>query len=154
MKKNLTIQQKQQMLSFMSIYNLIFDSGALCIFSQSHFVMGRLLIGMKPSNTNNKNTLKKIIEQSTAQLSVQRDGTALNINGQRYKLQVYKLGGWKDVDVDDIRQTGDGYQVKASLGMFSQTDTVPSDTVRSIKMNVGKPEINLGGKTPKKLVKI
>lgn len=63
MKKNLTIQQKQQMLSFMSIYNLIFDSGALCIFSQSHFVMGRLLIGMKPSNTNNKNTLKKIIEQ-------------------------------------------------------------------------------------------
>lgn len=58
----LTIQQ-QQLLCFMERYNIFFDSQALCIFSQSRFVMGQLLIGMNPSNTNNKNTLKKIIEQ-------------------------------------------------------------------------------------------
>jgi hypothetical protein len=59
----LTIQQQKQLLCFMKRYNIFFDSRALCTFSQSRFVMGQLLIGMKPSNTNNKNTLKKIIEQ-------------------------------------------------------------------------------------------
>ncbi len=95
-----------------------------------------------------------ILEQSTSELSVQKDGTHLSINGQKYKLQVYKLGGWKDVNVDYIRQTPNGYQVKASLGIFSQTDIVPTDTINVIKMNVGKPEITLGGKTPKKLIKL
>ena len=60
--EKLTIQQ-QQLLCFMERYNIFFDSHALCIFSQSRFVMGQLLIGIKPSNTNNKNTLKKIFEQ-------------------------------------------------------------------------------------------
>lgn len=59
----LSIKQQQNLLSFMERYRVFFDSDALCIFYQSRFVMGRLLIGMKPSNTNNKNTLKKIIEQ-------------------------------------------------------------------------------------------
>ena len=61
--KYLIIQQQQQLLSFMERYRVFFDSGAHHMFSQSRFVMGRLLIGMKPSNTNNKNTLNKIIEQ-------------------------------------------------------------------------------------------
>ena len=61
--KYLIIQQQQKWLSFMERYNVFFDSGAHHMFSQSRFVMGRLLIGMNPSNTNNKNTLNKIIEQ-------------------------------------------------------------------------------------------
>ena len=56
-------QQQQQLLRFMERYNVFFDSHALCIFSQSPFVMGQFLIGMKPTNTNNKNTLKKIFEE-------------------------------------------------------------------------------------------
>ena len=61
--KYLIIQQQQKWLSFMERYNVFFDSHAHHMFSQSRFVMGRLLIGMNPSNTNNKNTLNKIIEQ-------------------------------------------------------------------------------------------
>jgi hypothetical protein len=61
--KNLTIEQQQQLMRFMERYNVFFDSGAHHMFSQSRFVMGRLLIGMNPSNTNKKNTLNKIIEQ-------------------------------------------------------------------------------------------
>jgi len=61
--KYLIIQQQQQMLSFMERYNVFFDSRAHHMFSQSRFVMGRLLIRTNPSNTNNKNTLKKIKEQ-------------------------------------------------------------------------------------------
>jgi len=55
--------QQQQLLRFMEIHKIFFDSHALCIFSQSRFVMGQLLIGMKPTNTNNKNILKKIFEE-------------------------------------------------------------------------------------------
>ena len=61
--KYLIIQRQQQLLSFMERYRVFFDSHAHHMFSQSRFVMGRLLIGMNPSNTNNKNTLNKIIEQ-------------------------------------------------------------------------------------------
>ena len=61
--KYLIIQQQQQLLSFMERYNVFFDSRALSIFSQSRFVIGRLLIRTNPSNTNNKNILKKIKEQ-------------------------------------------------------------------------------------------
>ena len=64
MNKNSLIEQQQKnLLRFMERYNCGFDSRALCIFSQSRFVMGQLLIGMNPSNKSNKNTLKKIIEQ-------------------------------------------------------------------------------------------
>ena len=62
MNTNSLIQQ-QQLLRFMERYNIFFDSRALCIFSQSRFVMGQLLTGEIPSNTSNKNTLKKIIEK-------------------------------------------------------------------------------------------
>lgn len=56
-------QQQQQLLRFMERYNVFFDSHALCIFSQSRFVMGQLLIGMKSTNTNNKNILNKIFKE-------------------------------------------------------------------------------------------
>jgi hypothetical protein len=59
----LSIKQHQQLLRFMKRHNIFFDSHAICIFSQSRFVMGQLLIGMKPSNTNNKNVLNKIFEE-------------------------------------------------------------------------------------------
>jgi len=61
--KYLIIQQQQQLLSFIERYNVFFDSHAHHMFSQSRFVMGRLLIRTNPSNTNNKNILKKIKEQ-------------------------------------------------------------------------------------------
>lgn len=101
--------------------------------------------------------LRNIVkEQVTTKppISVVKDGSNVSINGQKYKLQVYKLGGWKDVDVDDIKSTPNGFQVSASFWGVSKTDLVPSDTIDHIKMNVGKPEINLGGKIQKKLVKL
>ncbi len=61
--KYLIIQQQQQLLSFIERYNVFFDSHTHHMFSQSRFVMGRLLIRTNPSNTNNKNILKKIKEQ-------------------------------------------------------------------------------------------
>ena len=59
----LSIKQQQQLLRFIEKYHIFFDSHAHHMFSQSRFVMGRLLIRTKPSNTNNKNILNKIIEQ-------------------------------------------------------------------------------------------
>jgi hypothetical protein len=55
--KKLTNQQLQIMLSFIAQHELMFDSDARHVFSLSRFVMGQLLIGMNPSNTNNKNRL-------------------------------------------------------------------------------------------------
>lgn len=102
------------------------------------------------------NRMKSImgLSEQTKPLSVQKHGKYLNINGQVYKLQVYKLGGWKNVSVDNIQQTPNGFELKATLGFISQTEIVPQDTVNLIVNNLGSPEINLGGKTPKKLVKL
>ena len=55
--------QKQQLLNFMKKYNICFDSKAYCIFFESHFVMGKLLNGIMPSNRNNQHVLMKIIKQ-------------------------------------------------------------------------------------------
>jgi hypothetical protein len=55
--------QKQQLLNFMKKYNICFDSKAYCIFFESHFVMGKLLNGIMPSNRNNQHVLTKIIKQ-------------------------------------------------------------------------------------------
>lgn len=99
--------------------------------------------------------LKKIISEQTPPLKIQQSDNYVTINGQNYKLQVFKLGGWKNVDIDKLNPRPDGgYDITASLGLFSQSDVVPSDTVKQIQSNLGKPEINLGGKTPKKLVKM
>lgn len=59
--KNLTIQQQQQMLRFISEpeHNLMFDSGARHMFSLSNIMMRRL-ISLNPSTTNNKNKLIEI----------------------------------------------------------------------------------------------
>lgn len=97
--------------------------------------------------------VKKIINEQDFKIS--KSGKNVNINGQNYALQVYKLGGWKDVDIDELRpRTDGGYDIKASLGIFSQRDVVPADTINLIKNNLGKAEILLGGKTQKKLVKL
>jgi len=55
--------QQQQLLSFMEIHKIFFDLHPRHMFSQSRFVMGQLLIGMKPTNTNNKNILNKIFKE-------------------------------------------------------------------------------------------
>lgn len=98
---------------------------------------------------------KEIISEQVPPIKIQQSGDYVNINGQNYKLQVYKLGGWKDVGIDKLNPRNDGgYDITASLGIFSQTDVVPSDTIRHIQNYIGKPEITLGGKVPKKLVKM
>lgn len=98
--------------------------------------------------------VKGLASQQTP-LKIQTNGPNVNINGQDYRLQVYKLGGWKNVSINKVNPRPDGgYDITASLGIFSQSDVVTSDTVKFIQSNVGNPEIMLGGKTPKKLVKI
>ena len=93
----------------------------------------------------------KLSEQLNAQKT--NDGKIL-INGQKYKLQVEKpIVGWINVNIDNVEQTKDGWKVTASKLGSTQTDIVPSDTLNVIKQNLGSQEINLGGKTPKKLVK-
>lgn len=97
----------------------------------------------------------KLLSEQPAPLKIEREGPIVTINGQKYKLQVFKLGGWKNVEIDKLNPRPDGgYDITASLGLFSQSDVVPSDTIKQIQVNLGKPEINLGGKTPKKLVKM
>jgi hypothetical protein len=95
---------------------------------------------------------KIIIEQD---IKVQKAGNNISINGVNYKLQIYKLGGWKNVSVDALSpRTDGGYDIEASLGFISKKDIVPADTISVIKNNLKKSEIELGGKTPKKLVKL
>ena len=78
----------------------------------------------------------------------------LDINGQIYKLEVKKGFGWMGVNIDKLIPTKDGWQVTASKLGMSQTDNVPQDTLRVVQDNLGKPIIDLGGKTPKRLVKV
>lgn len=98
---------------------------------------------------------QEVVSEQVSPVKIQQSGNSIVINGHNYQLQVYKLGGWKNVDIDKLNPRPDGgYDITASLGMFSQSDIVPSDTIKHIQNYLGKPEINLGGKTPKKLVKM
>lgn len=78
----------------------------------------------------------------------------VDINGQKYKLEVKKGFGWMGVNVDKLVPTKDGWQVTASKLGMSQTDLVPQDTINLVVKNLGKEMIELGGKTPKRLVKV
>jgi len=99
--------------------------------------------------------MKRILSEQITPLKIEQNDKFITINGQNYKLQIYKFGTWKNVDINYLKPRPDGgYDIKASLGLFSQSDIVPVDTVQQIISNLGKPEINLGGKTAKKLVKI
>lgn len=78
----------------------------------------------------------------------------LNINGLKYRLQIDKgFLGWLDVNVNNVTPYGASYKIEASLGPIKKIDIVPSDTLLSIKNNLGKEKINLGGKTPKRIIK-
>lgn len=78
----------------------------------------------------------------------------VDINGQKYKLEIKKGFGWMGVNVDKLVPTKDGWQVTASKLGMSQTDLVPQDTINLVVKNLGKEMIELGGKTPKRLVKV
>jgi hypothetical protein len=102
----------------------------------------------------NESQLHRILSE---QLKIQKNGNYVNLNNQSYKLQVWKLGDWRDVNIDVLTPRNDGgYDIKASLGMFSQNDVVPVDTVNLIKSYIDKQEsiIPLGGKTQKRLKKV
>jgi uncharacterized protein YktB (UPF0637 family) len=93
------------------------------------------------------------------QLDVKVDNGFLILNGIKYKLQVKKEtfldknGIWLDVNVDSLTKKGNDWEITASKLGISQTKLVPSDTINIITNNIGKDEIALGGKEPKKLVK-
>lgn len=83
----------------------------------------------------------------------------LNINGVIYKLQVDKgFLGWLDVSVDKVmpvktKEGNNTYKITASKLGTEVTEVVPYDSIVLIKNNLGKDKINLGGKTPKRIVK-
>lgn len=95
--------------------------------------------------------MKKINEQIKAQVTPSKH---VNINGHEYKLEVKKGFGWMGVNVDKLVPTKDGWQVTASKLGMSQTDVVPKDTINVVEKNLGQTMIDLGGKTPKRLVKV
>lgn len=95
--------------------------------------------------------MKRLNEQIKAQATPKK---TVSINGQEYKLEVKKGFGWMSVNVDKLVPTNDGWQVTASKLGMSQTDIVPQDTINLVAKNLGQPTIDLGGKTPKRLVKI
>jgi len=95
--------------------------------------------------------MKKLIEQVQAQVTPKKN---VSLNGQEYKLEVKKGFGWMGVNVDKLTPTKDGWQVTASKLGMSQTDMVPQDTINLVSKNIGKEMIDLGGKTPKRLVKV
>ena len=95
--------------------------------------------------------MKSLNEQIKAQATPKK---TVSINGQEYKLEVKKGFGWMGVNVDKLVPTNDGWQVTASKLGMSQTDIVPQDTINVVAKNLGQPMIDLGGKTPKRLVKV
>ena len=95
--------------------------------------------------------MKVLNEQIKAQVTPSKN---VNINGQEYKLEVKKGLGWMGVNVDKLIPIKDGWQVTASKLGMSQTDVVSQDTINVVAKNLGQPMIDLGGKTPKRLVKV
>lgn len=99
------------------------------------------------------NLVKKIINEQP--VKVTSDGLVI-ISGNKYRLQKKGL----DVDVDSIRPQKDGsFEVRASLGIISQQDTLPKIEVdRIIKLADEGAKIipipNREGKIDKKLIKI
>ena len=102
--KNLTIEQQQQLMRFMEKYRLDFPRKSVCWFSQSRFVMGRLLIGMKPSNTNNKNILKKIIEHFL--------GDCSRKFGRHTSIQFMLRGRSQRINYQDITRLQEEYSIQ------------------------------------------
>lgn len=98
--------------------------------------------------------MKRLDEENKEIIAKATPNKNVNINGQEYKLEVKKGFGWMGVNVDKLVPIKDGWQVTASKLGMSQTDIVPQDTINLVAQNLGKPMIDLGGKTPKRLVKL
>jgi len=102
-------------------------------------------------------------DPNTPVLSVNVTDNKLNINGKIYKLQVEKsvlgMNTWLDVNVEKVKpvktkEGKDTYEITASKLGTTVTEIVPYDSILLIKNNLGQKKISLGGKTPKRIVKI
>lgn len=98
--------------------------------------------------------MKRLNEQKKEITATATPNKNVSINGQEYKLEVKKGFGWMGVNVDKLVPIKDGWQVTASKLGMSQTDIVPQDTINVVAQNLGKTMIDLGGKTPKRLIKV
>ena len=97
--------------------------------------------------------MKKNIQEQDIKAQKTSDGK-VNINGHKYRLEVKKpLVGWMQVNIEELTPVSSGWKVTASKMGVSQTDIVPQDTILVINKNIGQPQIDLGGKQPKRLVK-
>ena len=97
--------------------------------------------------------MKKNIQEQDIKAQKTSDGK-VNINGHKYRLEVKKpLVGWMKVNIEELTPVSSGWKVTASKMGVSQTDIVPQDTILVINKNIGQPQIDLGGKQPKRLVK-
>lgn len=99
-------------------------------------------------------------EEPILKLTVSKtnDGMLL-INGVKYKLQVYKLFGWRDVTVTGLTPKGTTYEITAKLGPVSKTSIVPDKAIAKIERMVNQRPpaslIELGGEeTEKRLIKV
>jgi hypothetical protein len=77
----------------------------------------------------------------------------LYLNGLKYELQI-KNPFWMRVNVNELSPAENGWKITASKLNVQKTDIVPSDTIKNIIKSLGQEIIELGGKTPKRLVKI
>jgi hypothetical protein len=94
----------------------------------------------------------KLNEDEIKNVSVQNG--KIIIDGHKYELQA-KLGFWKSVDVESIIKSNQDWKIKASVSFLpSVNEIIPKDKVNYITQHLGEREIMLGGKTPKKLVKL
>lgn len=93
------------------------------------------------------------ISEQKINILVKKDGT-ISINEYVYQLNIDMGLGFTKVNVKEIKPVQNGWEIKASLGFLSKTDSVPTDTVNHVMKNLGKDEIFLGGEKPKKLTKI
>jgi hypothetical protein len=77
----------------------------------------------------------------------------LYLNKFKYELQI-KSPFWMRVNIDELSPVANGWKITASKLNVQKTDIVPSDTIKNIIKSLGQEIIELGGKTPKRLVKI
>ena len=114
---------------------------------------------IKDSNLKLEKRLLKEEEDTPTNIKVSRtnDGKLL-LNNIKYRLEIYKLFGWKEVNVTHIVPKNNSFEITGKFGPFTQTEVVPLDSVNKIKIALNqKPppsEIELGGETKKRLIKI
>lgn len=82
-----------------------------------------------------------------------KDGN-LSINGIEYGLEVKLLLVWKKAKVQKVNSTDGKYTITASALGKTQSLEVDPKYISKIEKNLGKDEIELGGKLEKRLIKV